>query len=56
MMAIISALIFGWTGYQLGWVSAHKTVAHECKTLGGFYVGEEVFKCHLATPKFGEEE
>lgn len=31
--------------YYQGWVVAHKTVAHECKTLGGFYVGKQTFKC-----------
>ena len=28
-----------------GWNLAHGTVADECVRLGGFYVGERVFKC-----------
>lgn len=31
--------------YLLGWIVAHKTVADECKRLGKFYVGKEVFHC-----------
>lgn len=31
--------------YLLGWIVAHKTVANECKRLGKFYVGKEVFHC-----------
>ena len=29
----------------MGWTAAHNTVAKECSTLGGFYVGESVFEC-----------
>lgn len=29
------------------WVSAHSTIADECKKLGGFYVGNTVFKCEV---------
>ena len=28
-----------------GYVAAHDEVARECKRLGGFYVGSEVFMC-----------
>jgi hypothetical protein len=31
--------------YRLGWESAHKTVASECRRLGAFYVGSSTFKC-----------
>lgn len=40
-IAIVSFLI----GRACGWVSAHGTVAEECKRLGGFFVGKDVFKC-----------
>lgn len=41
VVAIVSFLI----GMARGWVIAHWTVAEECKRLGGFFVGKEVFKC-----------
>jgi hypothetical protein len=31
----------------VGWIAAHGTVAHECKKLGGFYVGETVYECKV---------
>jgi hypothetical protein len=31
--------------YRMGWESAHKTVASECRRLGSFYVGSSTFKC-----------
>jgi hypothetical protein len=33
--------------FAFGWVAAHSTVAHECKQLGGFYVGETVYECKV---------
>ena len=41
LVAIISFLV----GRRFGWEFAHITVATECKRLGGFFVGKEVFKC-----------
>ena len=32
-------------GYRIGYVSAHTDVARECERLGGFYVGQTVYKC-----------
>jgi hypothetical protein len=33
--------------FVFGWVVAHNTVATECKTLGGFYVGSTVYECKV---------
>lgn len=41
VVAIVSFLI----GMARGWVSAHGMVAEECRRLGGFFVGKDVFKC-----------
>ena len=27
------------------WAIAHLTVAHECETLGAFYIGNKVYEC-----------
>lgn len=35
-------------GVFIGWLYAHVTVATECKRLGGFYVGNEIYHCHFA--------
>lgn len=45
MMTFILSMLFGLLCYRLGWESAHKTVADECERLGGFYVGDKIFKC-----------
>ena len=37
--AVLLALI------GLIWSMAHATVAHECETLGAFYIGDQVFEC-----------
>lgn len=29
----------------MGWLYAHHIIAQECKKLGKFYVGDEVFEC-----------
>jgi hypothetical protein len=42
----LSALILGFTFFG-GWAVAHKTVAHECHSLGVFYVGDKVYECKL---------
>lgn len=45
----VSSLFFLLLGFivgaWIGWKSAHVTVAEECKRLGGFFVGNQVFKC-----------
>ena len=51
LIAIVSALI----GYRYGWERAHVVVAKECKTLGGFYVAGETFKCSLVEPRKNNE-
>jgi hypothetical protein len=35
------------TAFVFGWGVAHNTVATECKTLGGFYVGKTVYECKV---------
>jgi hypothetical protein len=42
----ISSLVLAAAGF-LGWVVAHNTIATECKTLGGFYVGKTVYECKV---------
>ncbi|UNM96050.1 hypothetical protein MMG00_12750 [Ignatzschineria rhizosphaerae] len=44
IFGIIFVLVLIYVFYR-GWVVAHMTVAHECKTLGKFYVGKEIFEC-----------
>lgn len=45
-ISVIGILFIGYLiGHHDGWVDAHKEVATECKKLGSFYVGREVFKC-----------
>lgn len=34
-------------GLLFGWMFAHSTVATECEKLGGFYVGNTVYKCEV---------
>lgn len=41
----IGLLIGLLVGYWMGWIGAHQTVKTECRRLGGFYVGDSVFKC-----------
>lgn len=45
MFTAFSILVTAICFYKIGWLSAHQTVATECKTLGKFYVGDEVFEC-----------
>ena len=40
-----TALVFALTG--LTWWMAHLMVAHECETLGAFYIGHKVYECKL---------
>jgi len=51
-IAIISFAL----GVLFGWVYAHVTVATECRRLGSFYVGDDVFHCIKITKFGGEEE
>ncbi|MDD2722197.1 MAG: hypothetical protein PHH47_12915 [Gallionella sp.] len=45
-MKIILALCVGFLiGRWVGWISAHQMVANECHKLGGFFVGDSIFKC-----------
>lgn len=46
---LLIAVLFHWIGYRAGYEHAHVTVARECKALGGFYVGEDIFKCVKVT-------
>lgn len=41
LLLVIVIIIY----YYLGWLFAHGTVAHECRKLGVFYVGNSVFEC-----------
>lgn len=31
--------------FLFGWILAHAEVAHECRVIGGFFVGNSVFDC-----------
>ncbi|WP_445368844.1 hypothetical protein ACH5Y9_05500 [Methylomonas sp. BW4-1] len=39
--------------FVIGWEAAHRTVATECKKLGKFYVGNEVFECRKISHSAG---
>lgn len=41
LLVVVAELVFFWIGF----IAGHRDVAHECKTLGAFYVGNDVFKC-----------
>ena len=43
--AIVALLVGYAVGHNIGWHSAHRTVATECERLGAFYVGDKVFRC-----------
>ena len=43
---MLSALILGSTTLA-GWIGAHSTVAHECRSVGVFYVGDKIYECKL---------
>ena len=38
-------------GVLIGWTWTHYTIASECKKLGKFYVGDEVFECRKVDGK-----
>ena len=42
LMAVIAVALFA-----LGWVVSASTIGHECKKLGGFYVGTTVYECKV---------
>lgn len=47
LIVVIGVIIAYSMGHRTGWVNAHAEVAKECKLLGRFYVGDEVFKAEL---------
>lgn len=46
MEVLVGFLLALLSGYLFGWSRAHTVVATECERLGGFYVGDKVFKCY----------
>lgn len=45
-MSVLFCLLMGLiVGIWIGWRAAHEVVAVECERLGGFYVGQRVFRC-----------
>jgi len=58
-MAVLTVVgyVMGFSsGHRKGWVDAHLTVADECKKLGKFYVGKEVFTCTKTETVQSEED
>lgn len=54
-MKLLAGLLLGLVvGYAFGWGRAHVIVAKECERLGGFFVGEQVFKCSAVERREGE--
>lgn len=51
---MLSILLFV-AGFGLGWVYAHSVVASECKKLGKFYVGDQIFTCTQINRSSDEE-
>lgn len=47
LWSFVGALALGWV---IGWVHAHGAIASECRRLGGFYVGDAVFRCEVQKP------
>ena len=41
IMTAVLAFVFG----CFVWAIAHLTVAHECETLGAFYIGNKAYEC-----------
>lgn len=50
------ALFFLFVGGLGGWSQAHDSVAVECETLGGFYVGNVVYKCVKSDQPLNESQ
>jgi hypothetical protein len=46
---LVLILITAYFAYRCGHARAHYEVAQECKKLGKFYVGKEVFECVQVT-------
>jgi hypothetical protein len=46
MLKIFTVIGMVGIGWILGYAHAHYVVAAECERLGGFFVGEQVYKCH----------
>lgn len=51
---ILGALIGAIVGHVYGWAHAHQAVASECEILGGFYVGDRVFRCERIKQEDGQ--
>ena len=52
LFAVIGLLA---VGFYFGWLAAHVMVATECKRLGGFFVGSEVYQCHQVEKREGRK-
>ena len=53
----IALLLIGFGfGLLWGWAAAHYTVAAECERLGGFFVGDRIYKCHAIGDRTKELE
>ena len=50
-MDILVAICLMCAGGVVGWCYAHYVIAKECRKLGAFYVGNDVFKCVAIEPK-----
>lgn len=55
ILGVIFILVILWVFWR-GWVIAHLTVADECKKLGKFYVGKDVFECVKIEEKAVKDE
>lgn len=44
-MVLFFLLFIFWLGFKVGYIQAHYVIRHECKILGKFYIGSEVFEC-----------
>lgn len=45
---VLIVLLSAFGGGVAGYAAAHTEVRYECERLGGFYVGNKVFKCEEA--------
>ena len=52
---IIAATCFSLVGFIIGHEYACRVISTECKRLGRFYVGKEVFECTNTSSKFQEK-
>lgn len=56
MMKVLAVIGLIAIGFYLGWAVAHMTIATECKRLGGFFVGKEIFHCRQIDKREAPEE